>query len=77
MDLDPNRLGKMARALAGTREDEIGCDDCFAEMDRFAEMILAGKSAKEVLPLVHQHLKQCADCREEFEALLDALAGSG
>ncbi len=77
MKLDQPVLKKIARAVAQTRSEEIGCDACFEEMDRFAEMTLAGKSAAEALPLVREHLERCPDCREEFEALLDALRADG
>jgi predicted anti-sigma-YlaC factor YlaD len=36
-------------------------------------MVLAGKPAEEAMPLVQDHLHRCGPCREEFEALLDAL----
>ena len=73
MKLDQVRLKSIVRAIAHTQPDEIGCDDCFEQLDTFAEMGLAGKDAAEALPLVQQHLLHCHDCREEFEALLDAL----
>jgi len=63
----------MVQMIAGTRPDEIGCDECFEQLDRFAELVLAGKSAAAALPLVQDHLNRCRDCREEFEALLAAL----
>lgn len=63
----------MARAMALTRANEIGCDECFEQMDRFAEMVYAGSSAKESLPLVADHLARCPDCGEEFDALMKAL----
>jgi predicted anti-sigma-YlaC factor YlaD len=53
--------------------NELGCDECFEQIDRFVEMTLDGKSAEEALPLVQDHLERCGECREEFEALLDAL----
>jgi predicted anti-sigma-YlaC factor YlaD len=59
--------------IAGTRADEIGCDECYAQLDRFAELVLAGMDAAAALPLVEDHLARCHDCREEFEALLAAL----
>ena len=55
-----------------TRLDEIGCDECLEQLDRFVEMTLAGKNAAEAMPLVQDHLERCDDCREEFEALLAA-----
>jgi hypothetical protein len=73
MTLDSNLLGSMIREILGTHPDEIGCDECFEELDRFAEMTLVGKSAAEAMPLVQDHLDRCLCCREEFEALLVAL----
>jgi anti-sigma factor RsiW len=61
------------RELAETREEEIGCDECFEQVDRFIEMELSGLSAAQAMPLVHQHLETCPECHEEFEALLAAL----
>jgi hypothetical protein len=73
MTLDLDRLKQMAREIITTRPDEIGCDECFEQLDRFVEMKLAGKNAAEAMPLVQDHLERCDDCREEFEALLAAL----
>lgn len=66
-------LKKMIRGIINTREDEIGCDECFDKLDRFIELELKGKSPEEALPLVKDHLDRCKDCREEYEALLDAI----
>jgi hypothetical protein len=63
----------MVRGIVTTRRDELGCDECFEQVDRFAEMALAGKDAAAAMPLVQDHLNRCNGCREEFEALLDAL----
>jgi predicted anti-sigma-YlaC factor YlaD len=63
----------MAREIITARPDEIGCDECFEQLDCFVEMKLAGKNAAEAMPLVQDHLERCDDCREEFEALLAAL----
>jgi Zn finger protein HypA/HybF involved in hydrogenase expression len=73
MTLDLDTLKQMAREIITTRPDEIGCDECFEQLDRFVEMELAGKNAAEAMPLVQDHLERCPDCREEFEALLAAL----
>ena len=73
MTLDPVMLKQMVRAIVTTRPDEIGCDECFEQLDRFVEMTLAGKNAAEAMPLVQDHLERCRNCREEFEALLTVL----
>lgn len=73
MNMKPDPLQTIIKAIKGTRPDEIGCDDCFDQLDQFAETVLAGKSAEEAMPLVQDHLERCANCHEEFKALLAAL----
>ncbi|MDY7075711.1 MAG: hypothetical protein SXV54_02185 [Chloroflexota bacterium] len=71
--LEPAMLKQMVHAVLSTRPDEIGCGECFEQLDRFVEMTLAGKDAAEAMPLVQDHLERCRDCYEEFEALLTVL----
>ncbi len=73
MKLNKNILKRLIRLIADTRSDEIGCDQCFRELDSFAEMKLTGKSAEEAMPMLQYHLNHCKVCREEYEALLEAL----
>lgn len=63
----------LVRMVANTQSDEIGCGECFAELDRFVELVQEGKPAEELMPRVKAHLDRCGDCREEYEALLAAL----
>jgi predicted anti-sigma-YlaC factor YlaD len=63
----------LVKIVAETREIEIGCDECFEQLDSFAEAELSGMRATAVMPLVDDHLDKCADCRSTFEALLTAL----
>jgi hypothetical protein len=69
-------LNKLVRPVAETRESEIGCDECFEQMDRFAEIEFSGSDAATAMPLVHDHLRKCEDCHEQYEALLIAI-GAG
>ena len=73
MKLTTDKLKKLIRMVKVTKSEEIGCDDCFDELDEFAEMKLAGKSPGEAMPLVKDHLDRCNSCREEYEALLEAM----
>jgi hypothetical protein len=63
----------LIKEIAETREVEIGCDECFEQVDRFVEMKLSGLDAAQAMPLVQEHLEICGECRDEFEALLMAL----
>ncbi len=73
MELTPDILKNLIKSAQMATEHEIGCDECFDELHEFAEMELAGKSAAEAKPLVKDHLDKCGSCREEYEALLEAL----
>ncbi|MGC9350338.1 MAG: hypothetical protein ACP5JG_19505, partial [Anaerolineae bacterium] len=72
---EPDSLKRVVQDILTTQPYEIGCDECFAHLDTFAELWLAGKDTAEAMPLVHEHLMRCSNCREEFEALLAALKG--
>ena len=71
--LNLEKLKKIIRSIAATREDEIGCEDCYAELDQFVELLLDGKDAEEALPLVKHHLDLCGDCHQEYEVLIEAI----
>lgn len=71
--LDEKMLEGILRGIISTRDDEIGCDECFERLDEFTELVLAGEEISKAMELVEDHLNRCRDCREEFEALLDAL----
>jgi hypothetical protein len=64
---------KLVRVVAETHETEIGCDECFEELDSFVETEISGAEASVAMPLVGDHLGKCVDCRSKFEALLRAL----
>ena len=66
----------LLREIAETREVEIGCDECFEQVDRFVEMKISGLNTAQAMPLVQEHLEICGECREEFEALLLALGAT-
>jgi hypothetical protein len=67
-------LAQMLERLLGPAGPEIGCDECFEQLDRYVDLELAGHDADGVLPGVRAHLDGCPACREEHESLR-ALAG--
>ncbi len=74
---DKDIFKMLIREIAEVREEEIGCDECFEQVDRFIEMELSGLDAAQTMPLVQEHLEICGECREEYEALLMALRATG
>jgi len=73
MKLSSEIIQKMMEAVKMTREHELDCGHCYDELDQFVELELSGKNAADVMPLVQEHLDLCGACREEYQALLDAL----
>ncbi|MBI4732382.1 MAG: hypothetical protein HY781_09740 [Chloroflexi bacterium] len=65
----------LLRSVAMTNEKELTCDEVFALLDQFAEMVKRGEDAAGFMPLVQKHLTMCPDCREEYETLLRILDG--
>jgi len=58
------------KRLLGPAGPEIGCDECFAELDRYVELEVAGRDADSVIPGLRAHLEGCPACREEHDSLL-------
>ena len=70
-------MPRLIRRLDLTQEVEYSCDDVLRLLDQFAEAFLRGEDVQRLMPLVYQHLELCADCREEYEALLKVLRTAG
>ena len=52
-------LKQVLGRLLGPSEKEIGCDECFAELDRYVELELAGADADAAVPGLRAHLEGC------------------
>jgi hypothetical protein len=61
--------------LLGPAQTEVGCDQCFAELDRYVELELEGKDADALIPGLRAHLDGCPACREEHESLRALVSG--
>ena len=60
--------------LLGPEGPEIGCDECFEDLDRYVELELAGR-AEAQLPGFKAHLSGCPACREDYESLKAFVGG--
>ena len=60
--------------LLGPEGPEIGCDECFAQLDRYVEMELAGANPEAVVPGMRAHLTGCPACSEEYDSLVALLS---
>jgi hypothetical protein len=55
--------------LLGLPGLDIGCDQCFLDLDAFVELELAGRDADREIPGLRAHLAACPACSEEYESL--------
>jgi hypothetical protein len=61
--------------LLGPAAAELGCDECFALLDRYVEAEVAGRDADAAVPGMRAHLSGCPACREEHESLRALVSG--
>jgi hypothetical protein len=61
--------------LLGPAGPEIGCDICFAELDRYVELEVAGADPDAAVPGLRTHLDGCPACREEHDSLYGLVSG--
>ena len=55
--------------LLGPAGPEIGCDECFEQLDGYVELEVSGRDADAGHPGLRAHLDGCPACREEHESL--------
>jgi hypothetical protein len=75
MTMEQSDLKQTLGRLLGPAGLEVGCDECFAELDRCVELELAGANADLVIPGLRAHLEGCSACREEHESLRALVGG--
>ena len=56
--------------LLGPGRPELTCEECFATLDRYVELELAGSDPEATIAGMHAHLQGCPACREEHDLLL-------
>jgi hypothetical protein len=60
---------KLLKALLGPEGPELTCDQCFAKLDRYVELELAGLDADGAVPGMRAHLEGCGACHEDHQSL--------
>ena len=66
---------QLAARCSARPRPEVGCDDCFEQLDRYVELELAGIDADAAFPGLRAHLDGCPACREEHESLRALVGG--
>jgi hypothetical protein len=70
-------LDRVLSRVLGPADPEVGCDQCFDELDRYVELVVAGHDADAAVPGLRAHLAGCPACREEFDSLRDLVSRDG
>ena len=60
---------ELLRRLLGPTGQELGCDECFEQLDRYVELEVVGDQADVIVPGMRAHLEGCPACREEHSSL--------
>lgn len=74
MSLSEQQISSLLGLVTQTEEDKLDCDTCFNDIAQYAEANLAGAEIPEALKLVERHLQQCPCCKDEYQALRNALS---
>ena len=62
--------------LLGPVEPELGCDECFEQLDRYVELELVAAEADAAISGLRAHLAGCPACREEHDSLRALVGGA-
>ena len=73
MALRPEQAKALLEMVLGTRDQEMTCDECVADLAEFVEVQLTGKPLSDALQAVQEHLERCRDCTDEYHVLRQAL----
>ena len=61
-------------ALLGPLDDEVTCEECFANLDVYVEREFEADDADVLVPGMRAHLEGCPACAEEHDSLRDLIA---
>lgn len=71
--VSPVHVVDLMHRLERTLDNAYSCEEAFALLDEYVELVASTEEARKLMPLVQNHLDMCPDCRDEFEMLLHIL----
>ena len=74
---ESDRRSDMLARLLGPSRPELSCEQCFQELDRYVELVVAGADAETEIPGMRAHLEGCSACAEDYESLRDLVTSGG
>ncbi|MDX1418149.1 MAG: hypothetical protein R3293_28375 [Candidatus Promineifilaceae bacterium] len=60
----------LMRLIEQTKEGEYTCEETLDLLDEYVELVSDGQNVAAIMPLVKNHIGDCPDCTERFEALI-------
>ena len=64
---------RFLKILDRVREEEMSCEEMYAQLDQFVEHEIQSHQASKLMPLIQEHLDMCPECCDEYDALLAVL----
>jgi hypothetical protein len=73
MPLSQSQIKSLMSLVHSVSDDSLDCDGCYDKIAEFAELQLGSLELPDAMKAVEVHLEQCVCCKDEYNALLDAL----
>ena len=73
MSLDHKQIQKLIQLIAETQDHELDCDEFTHFLAVWGEKVIGGEAVSSANSAIRQHLDICAECRAEFQMMLDVL----
>ncbi len=64
-------LNRWIHNIFATQNEEMDCAQASEALSQYVDVEASGQEAACLLPDVCQHLQQCRECNESYEALLE------
>jgi hypothetical protein len=70
MEHERGDLGREFERMIGPADPELGCDECFDQLDAYVELEMVSAGADAAMPAMRAHLEGCSACRDDHDSLL-------
>jgi hypothetical protein len=71
--LNATIVKNLMEMLDHTYEGMYSCEETFALLDEYVELIADDETAAELMPYVKRHLDKCPDCHDVYATLLNII----
>lgn len=73
MVTDEIALAKLMELIEYTKANAYSCQETLDLLDEYAELAVANQDVAIIMPLVKNHINNCPDCTDRYEALVQIL----